>query len=333
MPTLYAVDCGFGETKLWTMRNHTGLDDPRHFPSIIAKTHANKIGPYGQHPLYIDNQPWAYGQDARYLPQAMMPAAHERLADPAVQALIASALWEMGAEGSIALATGIPLGRFDTERQAALHALQHRTWHLRRDHHSRTVTIDRVFLYPQGLAALIASHPAAQKAGRWPQHGLAALVDIGYRTMDIAILDVDSQQALPDLSKSFDVGIGDLVAQVTAAIEDQYHELMTPAVALDLLTTHELSLYGKTVDVTDLVTRHQVEWGQQLANLLIQWWRDRLKDIRLLVTIGGGSQIFNAALAPTFSGCWSPLYPLFANVRGYFILSAAQQEDSQWSAV
>lgn len=324
MTTLYAIDCGFGETKTWTVRTQTGREDPHHFPSIIAKTHANKMGPYGQHPLYIDDQPWAYGHDARYLPQALMPGAHQRLSDPAVQSLIAAALWEMDAEGPITLATGIPLGRFDTERQQSLDALLHRTWHLRRDHITRTVSIDRIFLYPQGLAALIASSAAAQKAQRWPAHGLAALVDIGYRTMDVTILDVDSQQALPDLSKSFDLGIGDLVTRLTTGIEEIYHELMSPAAALELLTTSTLTLYGQSYDVTDLVQTHQKEWGEQLANWLIQWWRDRLKDIRLLVTIGGGSSTFNTALAPLFPGCWSPPHPLFANVQGYFHLSLAQ---------
>ncbi len=332
---IYAIDCGFGETKLWTNRIQAGVESPKNFPSIIAKTQDNKMGQYGQNPLYINDQPWAYGQDAKYLPQAIMPDTHQRLADTQVQAILASALWEMQAEGPITLATGIPLGKFDEEYQTSMDALKDQTWHLRKGKLERIVTIDKLYLYPQGLAALIASAPAAHKVGRWPTFGLASLVDIGYRTMDIVILDVETQQALPGLSKSFEVGIGDLVTRITTAIEQEYKELIAPPAALEALRTNKISLYGNMHDVTELVALHQREWGEKLANELVHWWRDQLKDIRLLVTIGGGSEIFNKALSSTFNGCWSPSVPLFANVRGYFTLTVAEQkkESREWSPV
>ncbi|MHB1957230.1 MAG: ParM/StbA family protein [Sulfobacillus sp.] len=271
--------------------------------------------------MWINDEPWLVGKSAQNTPEMVMPSDHNRLIDPQVQALLAQALFQLQVYGPIILATGLPLGRFGVEKEAAITALQGQTWVLRQDDLVRTVIIEQVHLYPQGIAALFATMKAARDAKRWPLTGLVAMVDVGYRTMDVVVMDTETLKTVDTLTHSFDVGIGDLVQRITQGIEDKTGELIDSAMALSALRTHEISMYGEIVDVTNVLVEATDNWGNQLATKLTQWWRERLKDIRLLMTAGGGSDAFNQAMSTRFKGCWSPEQPLFANAKGYYLLT------------
>ena len=185
-----------------------------------------------ERPLYLDGVPVTVGDRAATRPGAHRPFADGRLADPEALPLLAQALWAAGVQGDIVLGSGTPLGVFAHEREAARRALEGRTFILGDGVSQTPVRISRLVLRPQGIGAAI--HLAGE--GRLPDGpGLLAVLDVGTRTTDVAVLDLADLSPVVALSCTLEAGIATAAEALAAEVQSATGHLPPPDLALAAL--------------------------------------------------------------------------------------------------
>ena len=150
-------------------------------------------------PLFLDGQPVVVGDRAAARPGAHRPFGDGRLADPEALPLLAQALWESGVQGEVVLGSGMPLGFFMQEREAARQALLGRTLRLGDGRRETTVCITRLVLRPQGVGAAL----WLLQERRLPEgDGYVVVLDVGTRTVDVLTCDAVDMAPVDGLSFS-----------------------------------------------------------------------------------------------------------------------------------
>jgi len=116
------VDLGYGAVKVAGPDGRTAQ-----FPAWWAP-HAPEAARWGMgsapRPVTVDGVPVLVGEGAAFRPGARRPFRDGRLCDPDARPLLAAALWRAGAEGPVALGTGMPRRTTRTTIQLRLFRLR-----------------------------------------------------------------------------------------------------------------------------------------------------------------------------------------------------------------
>lgn len=315
---VFAIDAGNGAVKA------VGTGRRVLFAAMVAAADRDWLRGYSDPPLLVDGQSYRVGDEAIWTPGSFFPTPDRRLQDPYVVPLIAQALWALEAQGPIRLATGIPLRRYPVERDDAVQAWHGRTLVLQRGDVTRTVTCAQVLVYPQGVAALMTAFPVLQAAGRWPAHGLVGLVDIGRGTTELVVVDAQHRRPRPDLSTSFELGVGTAVGLFLRACQDRVQTPVSTSQAERAWLTGTLMWQGQAVNLQPERQRALDTVAARLVADTQRWWRDIWPDLQVLVLVGTSAGQWQPAFRAVHNAVWVPHDPGFANVDGYWIMATSR---------
>lgn len=305
-----ALDVGHGWTKFCT---DTTRD---RFPSLIAPAPPTvDLGDLAESPVvWIDDAPYLVGEAAR--PYATPLWTRDKADDPDTLRLMLVAAARAGVCGPIALATGLPLAWYGSQRTAfrdTLLGLRGTVrWH--RNGPAMSIQVASVTLLPQAAAGAIATWSQPVTA---PDQTL--VVDIGYRTSDYLVVRRKPGRPLDfalDLSGTVETGMSAVAATLANQLADAYQIDVAWG---EVESASTLTIRGQRIELgparqqaLDAVA-HRLVYDLRVR-LQAQW--DRLDAILLL---GGGAVALAERLRPALPApVHLPPHAQWANAQGYF---------------
>jgi hypothetical protein len=319
-----AIDTGNGATK--AVASGRPLVQ---FPSLLAAADAAWLAGYSDPPLRVDNALWHVGDEARYEPNPIWPGPEDRLRNPHVVPLVAEALWRLDARGPITLALGLPLRVFSAEAPADTRFWTGRTLALARGDATRTVTVARALVFPQGIAALAAVFPVARSHQRWPAEGLVGLIDVGRGTTELVVVDAPTRTPRLALCTSFPFGVGTAVSQLQRWLQDRVQAPVATEQAERAWLTGRLPWRSADLDAEPGIAQATAAAAGRLAADLQHWWRDQWANLALLILVGASAPVWAPAVQELHPNVWVPPQPAFANAWGYLALAGGEASAAQ----
>ena len=330
---LIAIDVGFGFTKAVTRHGQRVC-----FPSAVAAARGD--GDLGRavgagapgHQVTVTTRA---GPQRLLVGDAALASGAVRSWDPAAArrhdyaALVLTALGLLATAavpaGPTDLAVGLPLAGYlqRPQRQALRDQLSGLRGSVQVDGAAeRRVEIGTVRVFPQAVGAFVhaaSSDPAATA-------GAIGVLDLGYRTSDLLLLQPGVAGPVPDeaRSTSLEAGIGQACEGVSHWLEG-HAAIMVPPGVIDtaLAGTGLLPVSGQTYDVRGMFEAEVRALAARIVDDVRRRWADRLAFLSVLLVAGGGGHAAFAHLR-----CLHPtarLMPdaVFANALGFLDMAAA----------
>jgi hypothetical protein len=301
------------------------------FPPLLAKS--SMTGPFvdpgrGTLEVGLDGASWLVGESATAgLASRWITDEHKTGKDMLVMVL--AALGQMGLQGQVTLCTGVPaaLWRSDGASLGDLLSGEHRYTVNKR---SRTVNLD-VMVLPEPMGSFFSCvlGPDGRVADRQLVSESVAVVDIGYRTVDIML--VHQGRIAEDVIRSSGHGLATAFERVYALLASSVGILSDgerAEVFLSLIRATPLRLKGNVVK--DGLYQKLLEERPRVAEQISADIRSALAgaEYRTLLMTGGGAEWLRDQLEPQFPGARWVDEPRLANARGFYryaVLQAAQR--------
>lgn len=272
--------------------------------------------------ISLDGQGWLVGEGARAgLASRWVTDEHKCGRDMLLLSL--AAIGTLGLQGQVAVGTGVPAALWRTDGAAlgdTLAGTHEYVW----NGGARKVAID-VFVLPEPLGSYF--YAILDRSGRIVDKALArepvAIVDIGYRTVDIVIahrgrlLDQSTRSTGHGMVVAFERVFTFLSATVGLLSDGERTEVF-----LSLVQGTPLRLKGMAVrdDVHHVLQEAKAELVDQIAGDI----RSALSsaEYRTLLFTGGGADWLREHLVQHFPGARWVDEPRYANARGFYRYAA-----------
>ena len=298
------VDAGHGFTKGIAATGQRIL-----FPSLIcpAPTGPN-LGRFSQADVVaVNGKQYLVGDSARLNATSLF--SHEKATDPLTLALTWIACANVVGPGyhTVSLGVGLPLSWYAAQQESLVAALRGVV-----DVDGSHLLVDAVTVFPQGIGALLAAD--------LPRQGLVGLVDIGYRTVDYLIAQVQDGMPSPVLDRS-GTWQGGMHVAYTAMAHSLEQSTSVRFEAHELVEREAITAHGQRVLLEPYRTVAFQALAADLSRHLAAQWDGIGEKLDTLLLAGGGA----VALSPYLSGVSVPLLmpdSQWANARGYLNLLA-----------
>lgn len=291
------------------------------FPALVASAPATvDLGPLaGRDPRVTVREdgesPAAYwiGEDAVHLAAPVW--TRDKADDPRSRALLYAAFHRVGlANGPVAVAVGLPLSWYARHHAALSDSLLGRrvSVEVGGETHRWTITVVRVL--PQGVAAAL----TAIRQGLLREPGLYAVVDIGYRTVDVVVMEVDRSghpHGRPQWSTTLDLGYHVVDDAVVRGLRSEHPgaEFLPAQVQRERVT-----VFGQSVDLGRWRTPALLALAQRVTTAVQMNLGDVWAQLQGVVLVGGGGAALQSVLAWEGLPVLVPHEPALANVLGYW---------------
>lgn len=303
MPEQIAVDCGHGWVKALAATGRRIL-----FPSLITPAPSTvDLGDFARSEVVaIDGVPYLVGDPARR--HATPLWSRQKANDADTLRLILAAAAQLGAVGPIALATGLPLAWYGSQRRAFREALTGfgATVQLP-GQPSQRLWIESVRVLPQGLVAALNVLLADDY-----ETGSYVVVDVGYRTTDFLAVEKTSREIDVDPAQagSLELGMHAVTATVAAGLEHDYQVAFTAAELEDADRVH---VRGMPVPLAERRAAALDQVRTQLLERLQEHLGSAWPKLAGIVLVGGGAE----AMQPAFPRATVPERSQWANAEAY----------------
>jgi actin-like ATPase involved in cell morphogenesis len=312
------IDLGYGDTKV------IGVDGRREkFPSRWARYDAKSWG-FGGSILSLavdDGEPFIFGENATGA-GVREPLGDGRLSSADSLPLLAAALWisgagDGGAQTSISLGSGTPLGTFDQEVAAARESLEGKTLTIKANNgQTRQIHIEKLVVRPQGVGAALY---LVEKGLVKSQPGYGLVVDVGSRTTDVLTINLMNMEPVVEMSFSIEAGIGDAVSNIGKLIARQTGFVVPTDVARQALTS-PVMFKQRQVGGAEVGAPILKELSNRILDSLRANLRGELDRVTALIPVGGGAALIGQTLDVLAPGALVTAAPedlQFANALGY----------------
>lgn len=277
-----AIDVGHGFTKAISESGERVI-----FPSLIAPAPAGvdlgEFGPLSAIEIGGSSSAFVVGEEARQIATPLWSRSKAEDENTLRLALVAAA--KLGADGAVALSTGLPLSWFGPQRKSFKEALGGYGEEVRLPGlPPRQIWFESVKILPQGLSAGIGLLSSSDR-----QPGEYAVIDIGYRTSDYVIVERKFSGELkfhPEWAGSLEIGMHSVAAQVATGLERQYH---VPFSAGEVEKAERVSVEGQSVALEERRRRATVATGQALYSAINEVLDVKLRKVQGILVVGGGS--------------------------------------------
>ncbi|PSR26593.1 MAG: hypothetical protein C7B46_19885 [Sulfobacillus benefaciens] len=299
-----AIDAGHGFTKALAANGQRTL-----FPSLISPVPPSvDLGDFSRaETVTIDSIPYLVGAPARA--HATPLWSRDKAADPDTLRLILVAAAQLGAIGSVTLATGLPLSWFGSQRRAFREALTGYGGLVQLPGQpAQRLWFESVRVLPQGVAAAVIA-----LANPTYRPGPYVVVDIGYRTTEylVVIKNADGKLAYDATQAgSLETGTHAVGMALAAALEREYHVAFTAA---EVESSDTVFIRGQAVSLASHRATAESAIAAQLHDQLTEVLDSRLDKTAGIVLVGGGSPL----LADAFPGATVVPDGQWANAQAY----------------
>ncbi len=302
-PQVIAVDAGHGYVKALSGHGRRVL-----FPSLIAMApDGPDLGQFGctNSIIRVNDVGYLVGDTARLSASSSL-FSKEKALDPLTLALTWAAAAQVTGSGyhHVTLGVGLPLSWYASQKDALASALKGTT------HVNETyLMIEEVSVFPQGIGALLAAD--------LPASGLLGLIDIGYRTVDYLIAEIQHGAPVPILDRAgtWSGGIHVAYQAMAAAVEKQTGVHFE---AHELADKGTVTARGQQIDLTAYRAAAFKTLAGDLTRHLASSW-DGIGDKLDVVLLAGGGAL---ALQPYLEFPGQQILPnsQWANAQGYLNL-------------
>jgi len=321
MTKLIGLDVGYGFVK--ATDGETGYS----FPSVLGEGHTkSRFSTRINNTPIIDDMKIGMGQKLYFVGKAAIrhskfvyrDLSYTRTAGDDFEILFYSALslFCPNRTNEFKVVTGLPVERMHLAKDLETRIRGERTIKIPRggEIQDTRVYVSELEIVPQPLGTYW-SHclNLDMEEAAVPLEGLTGIIDIGFRTTDLAA--IEDGEYIPEKSKSLSVGLATAYSDVGSNLATEYG-LEKESYALDgAIIKRKINISGQTLDITDIV----VNAFEKLAiNILVeinsQW---RCTDFDNLILTGGGGQAISSYLLPHLSQAKLAADPITANCRGY----------------
>jgi plasmid segregation protein ParM len=257
--------------------------------------------------------PFWIGEDAAQLGVPLW--TRDKADDPLSRVLLYDAFRRLGlANGPVAVAVGLPLSWYARHHEQLAASLLGRRVTLEASGATHRWTVTAVRVLPQGVAAAL----TALDQGLMAAPGLYALVDVGYRTVDVVVIEVDANRrphGKPQWSTTLDLGWHIIDDAVIRGLRAAYP-------GADFLPSQvqgtQIRVFGQRVDLTRWRTPAIDMLGQRLSNAVQTNLGDIWAQLQGVVLVGGGGAALHRVVSWDGLPVSVPERPALANVLGYW---------------
>ncbi|MDI3481242.1 MAG: plasmid segregation protein ParM [Tepidanaerobacteraceae bacterium] len=320
MAQLIGIDVGYGFVKV------TDGEDGYSFPSVVGEGHARptfstspgRFSAIDHLKVGIGNKIYFVGKAAiRHSRFVYRDLSYSRSVAEDFEILFFSALslFSSATFNEFSVVTGLPVERMHMADSLVKRVKGERSITLLSESGSRDIRLNvrDVEIVPQPLGTYwsLSSNPTGGDPA--PAEGLTGIVDIGFRTTDLAA--VEDSEFIPEKSKSLTIGLATAYSEIGFNIASRYG-IEKESYSLDgIVINRKINIAGESIDITDIVS----EAFEKLAtNILVeinsQW---RLSDFDSIIISGGGGQAISHYLLPQIHHAKLVSDPITANCRGY----------------
>ncbi|NMB01433.1 MAG: ParM/StbA family protein [Firmicutes bacterium] len=320
MTKLVGLDVGYGFVKA------TDGESGYSFPSVVGEGHTKPtFSIRSNHMPVIDNLKIEMGQKLYYVGKAAVrqskfvyrDLSYTRATGDDFEILFYSALslFCPNRTNEFKVVTGLPVERIHLAKDLEKRVRGERNIKIFRGGEIRDtrVYVSEVEIVPQPLGTYWSQFLNLDGGEEVPMEGLTGIIDIGFRTTDLAA--IEDGEYIPEKSKSLSVGLATAYSDVGSKLATEYG-LEKESYALDgIIIKRKINISGQALDITDIV----VSAFEKLAiNILVeinsQW---RISDFDNLILTGGGGQAISSYLLSQLPQAKLAVDPITANCRGY----------------
>lgn len=293
MTTLVGVDVGYGFVKASDAAS--GFS----FPSIVSEGHTKPVfrAVKREWPVVddlrieIDQDLYFVGKAAlRHSPLAYRDLSYSRTIGEGFGVLLFSALslFCRKKHNVFRLVTGLPVERMHMADRLYLQLKGEHTIGIHHEGSTREVeiTMADIQIVPQPLGAYWSQTLDASEGAAGHQEELTGVVDVGFRTTDLAA--VDSGEYVPEKSKTLPIGLSTAYQEIGSRLATEYG-LEIESYALDsAMIRQSVTISGQTVDISHIVAPACERLAASIMIQLNSHWRSA--DFSKILLTGGGGQ-------------------------------------------
>lgn len=337
-----AVDIGYGYLKAL---NEFG--DRLHFPSYVAPAPVDVQAPDlfggGKPNVYrVDGSLYLVGKDALESRYATLAYDREKWHHEATRVLLAVSVYELKrnfGSSDVHLITGLPYDQFFREQDSLRRMLSDFRAEVENLFHPTPggpvlVQFKRVTVFPQGAASVYSAYIGPDgSVRRMLDHdgALVVVVNVGYRTVDVAAFRVSDRAFRADRNLSFTLDDAGVVF-IRHAISDAALRLtgrrMKPLEAERVLLSGGRFLFrGREFDVSADIRRAKQSLALRIRDALAARIGDELDFVTTVILAGGGSEDLREDLKTIHPSAEMHPDGPFADATGYLVVGR-QVEDA-----
>lgn len=214
------------------------------------------------------------------------------------------------------LAVGLPIVYFARQKDELKLHLQNLSATVSVDNSEPCmIEFNEILVYPQAAGALY-------KVPELPQSGLVALIDVGYKTTDYLVVEVDPKiRPVSKLSGTVEIGIFTLYSAVAKEYERQTGGTLDWNYVLRAVKDEEITFRGKVIDLRETIRSVKEETARIIAGRVLAAW-NKTADIIKVIYLAGGGVLELKELVTLLPAAKIIPEPQWANAEGF--LSALQ---------
>ncbi|HEY3367344.1 MAG TPA: ParM/StbA family protein [Symbiobacteriaceae bacterium] len=317
------IDVGYGFVKAYdkqewfTFPSVVGLagDTPR-YGGLNAGSKVRNMS------ITLDGQDYHVGEQAvRQSTFAFRSLSQSRLEANEFKVLCLTGLGLMAdrPNTSMNVVTGLPPGLMYQEAKIMqmLRGDHRVALRLGKDILERTISVENVQVFPQPMGTYFAE--VLDSKGQVKDDTLVssrvAVVDIGYGTTDLAV--VDAGEYVPHLSRSVPVGFAAVSDVISEKLRREFGLLRESYVLDQAVSAGSLKVAGQTKDITPIRDLAYKGLATKLLTEIFSSWDPRAMDT--IIFTGGGSKPLEPYLLPHFTNAHRVDPGQTANARGFLL--------------
>lgn len=307
------IDVGFGFTKAANEKGKKAV-----FPSAVAKTFMTDVGlkPTSDYFVSYMNQTYAVGRAATQCLITETSFSEERFSTEFSKLLVLTALMAIECDREVELGLGLPLMLYPKLKERVKDYFEFSEEIIIDSNgiaHSYHITKCEVF--PQGVGALFSiSSPV--------EDGIYCILDVGFRTTDVIVVEIRNRSINPLLDMCFtvDKGMSIAIERLGLMIERKYSVSYDTSLLFDIHERSHISVRGRKIDIEP----HKKEVFGAIADDIVQSISRRLQrgfdTFDAVLVAGGGAFNVASVLQKEFENVYVLDDSQFANAKGYLTL-------------
>ncbi|WAM36540.1 ParM/StbA family protein [Caldicellulosiruptor acetigenus] len=308
-----AVDVGFGFTKAVNEKGKEVI-----FPSAVAKTFMTDIGlkPTSDYFVTYMNQTYAVGKAATQCLITETSFSEDRFVNEFSKLLVLTALMALESDKEVELGLGLPLMLYPKLKDKVKNYFEFaEEIIIDANNIAHSYHIARCEVFPQGVGALFSiSSPV--------EDGTYCILDVGFRTTDVIVVEIKNKNINPLLDMCFtvDKGMSLAVERLGLMIERKYGVSYDTSLLFDIHERSHISVRGRKIDIEP----HKKEVFGAIADDIVQSISRRLQrgfdTFDGVLVAGGGAFNVASVLQKEFNNVQVLDNAQFANAKGYLHL-------------
>ncbi|KUK32067.1 MAG: hypothetical protein XD63_0658 [Thermoanaerobacterales bacterium 50_218] len=227
----------------------------------------------------------------------------------------------------INIAVGLPISYFAKQKDSLQAHIRNLSAYISVDGSEfQLIEFNEVLVYPQAAGALF-------KALELPESGLAALIDIGYKTTDYLVVETSPKvRPVSKLSGTIEIGAFNLYSTVAKEYERQTGGTLDWGYLPYVVKEGKVPYRGTVIDLRDTIRSIKAETARVIASRVLAAWKGTADIIQVVYLAGGGALEFGDLVSMLPAAKVLP-DPQWANAEGFLSALQAKLQKNSLKAI